>query len=42
MFLDEDEALKFEREKAAENVLSEQCLEGIVAFLEKREPKFDH
>ena len=38
--MDEDEALKFEREKAAENVLSEQCLEGIGAFLEKREPKF--
>ncbi len=27
-----------EREKAAENVLSEQCLEGIGAFLEKRPP----
>jgi enoyl-CoA hydratase/carnithine racemase len=40
--MDEAEALKFESEKAAENVLSEQCLEGIAAFLEKREPRFDH
>ncbi len=38
--MDEDEALAFEREKAAENVLSEQCLEGIGAFLEKRPPKW--
>jgi enoyl-CoA hydratase len=36
--MDEDEALAFEREKAAENVFSEQCLEGIGAFLEKRPP----
>jgi enoyl-CoA hydratase len=39
--MEENEALEFEREKAAENVLSQQCLEGIAAFLEKREPKFD-
>ena len=36
--MDEDEALKLEREKAAENVLTEQCIEGITAFLEKRDP----
>lgn len=36
----EDEALAFERKKAAENVLSEQCLEGIGAFLEKRPPEW--
>ena len=34
----EDDALEFEREKAAENVLSGQCIEGISAFLEKRPP----
>jgi enoyl-CoA hydratase/carnithine racemase len=39
--MDEDEALKFEREKAAENALSEQCLEGIGAFLENREPRWN-
>jgi enoyl-CoA hydratase/carnithine racemase len=39
--MDEEEALKFERKKAAENVLTEQCLEGIAAFLEKRAPEFD-
>ena len=38
--LDEDQALAFEREKAASNVLSSQCVEGITAFLEKREPKW--
>ena len=38
--MDEDEALVYEREKAAENVLSEQCLEGIGAFLEKRPPRW--
>ena len=38
--MDEAEALAFERKKAAENVLSEQCLEGIGAFLEKRLPKW--
>ena len=34
--MDEPEALAFEREKAAENILSRQCIEGISAFLEKR------
>ncbi len=38
--MDEDEALAFEREKAASNVLSGQCIEGITAFLEKRTPKW--
>jgi len=36
----EDEALEFERKRAAETVLSEQCIEGISAFLEKRAPKW--
>ena len=36
--MEEKEALKFEREKAAENVLTEQCIEGITAILEKRNP----
>lgn len=36
--MEENQALKFEREKAAENVLTEQCIEGITAFLEKRNP----
>ena len=36
--MDENAALKFEREKAAENVLTRQCIEGITAFLEKRKP----
>ena len=36
--VEEDQALKFEREKAADNVLTEQCIEGITAFLEKRNP----
>jgi enoyl-CoA hydratase/carnithine racemase len=36
----EDEALEFERERAAENVLSGQCIEGISAFLEKRAPNW--
>jgi enoyl-CoA hydratase/carnithine racemase len=36
----EAEALKFERQKAAENILSGQCIEGISAFLEKRVPKW--
>ena len=40
--MDENEALQFEREKAADNVLTEQCLEGIAAFLEKRKPEFDN
>ena len=38
--MDEDQALAFEREKAALNVLSGQCVEGITAFLEKRVPKW--
>jgi enoyl-CoA hydratase/carnithine racemase len=38
--VDEDQALAFEREKAASNVLSGQCAEGITAFLEKRAPKW--
>jgi len=38
--MDEDQALAFEREKAASNVLSGQCVEGITAFLEKRAPKW--
>ena len=39
--MDENEALKLEREKAADNVLSEDCLEGIGAFLEKRKPRWN-
>jgi len=38
--MNEVEALAFEREKAAENILSRQCIEGISAFLEKRRPKW--
>lgn len=38
--MDEDQALAFEREKAASNVLSGQCIEGITAFLEKRPPNW--
>ena len=38
----EDEALEFERKRAAETVLSEQCIEGISAFLEKRAPKWTY
>ena len=38
--MDEDQALAFEREKAAANVLSGQCIEGITAFLGKRLPKW--
>ena len=38
--LDENQALAFEREKAASNILSGQCVEGITAFLEKRPPKW--
>ena len=34
----EEQALEFENEKAAENILSGQCIEGISAFLEKRVP----
>jgi enoyl-CoA hydratase/carnithine racemase len=36
----EDDALEFERQGAAETVLSGQCIEGISAFLEKRPPKW--
>ena len=38
--MNENEALASEREKAAENILSRQCIEGIGAFLEKRAPKW--
>jgi enoyl-CoA hydratase/carnithine racemase len=38
--MDENQALKFEREKATANVLTEQCIEGITAFLEKRNPEW--
>ena len=38
--MDEDQALAFERGKAAANVLSGQCIEGITAFLGKRPPKW--
>ena len=36
----EADALAFERQKAAENILSGQCIEGISSFLEKRPPKW--
>jgi hypothetical protein len=36
--MNEAEALAFEREKAADNILSRQCIEGIGAFLERRSP----
>lgn len=41
--MDEVDALALERQKAAENILSRQCIEGISAFLEKRPPdwRFD-
>ena len=38
--MEEDQALGFENERAAENILSGQCIEGISAFLEKRSPKW--
>ena len=38
--MNEIEALAFEREKAADNILSRQCIEGIGAFLERRPPKW--
>ncbi len=38
--MNETEALAYERDKAAENLLSGQCIEGIGAFLEKREPNW--
>ena len=36
--MEETEALEFERQRAAENILRGQCIEGISAFLEKRAP----
>jgi methylglutaconyl-CoA hydratase len=36
--MQEDEALEFERQRASENVLSGQCIEGVSALLEKRAP----
>jgi enoyl-CoA hydratase/carnithine racemase len=38
--MEEAEALAFERQRAAEVVLSGQCIEGISAFLEKRAPEW--
>lgn len=38
--MEEDQALEFERDKAASNILSGQCIEGITAFLEKRMPEW--
>ncbi|MGB5750453.1 MAG: enoyl-CoA hydratase-related protein [Desulfobacterales bacterium] len=38
--MEEAEALEFERQRAAENILSGQCIEGISAFLEKRAPQW--
>ena len=38
--MEENQALGFENEKAAENILSGQCIEGIGAFLEKRAPNW--
>ena len=38
--MDETDALAYERDKAAENLLSGQCIEGIGAFLEKRKPNW--
>jgi hypothetical protein len=38
--MEEAEALKFERQRAAENNLSGQCIEGISAFLGKKSPKW--
>ncbi len=35
-----DVALKLERDQAAGTILSGQCIEGIGAFLEKREPRW--
>ena len=40
MTMDENAAMAFEREKAVENVLRGDCIEGIGAFLEKRTPKW--
>lgn len=38
--MEKEQALAFERDRAASNVLSGQCIEGITAFLEKRRPKW--
>jgi len=38
--MEEAEVHRFENERAAENILSGQCIEGISAFLEKRSPKW--
>ena len=38
--MNEEESLAFERQKAADNILSRQCIEGIDAFLERRPPKW--
>jgi len=38
--MEEDQALRFENERAAENILSGQCIEGISAFLGKRSSKW--
>jgi enoyl-CoA hydratase/carnithine racemase len=38
--MEENQALGFENERAAEKILSGQCIEGISAFLEKRAPKW--
>lgn len=40
MDLPEKEALAVEREEATRNIMSDQCIEGISAFLEKRVPKW--
>mgnify|MGYP001827886508 FL=1 len=40
MELPEKEALAVEREQAARSIMSDQCIEGISAFLEKRVPKW--
>jgi methylglutaconyl-CoA hydratase len=40
MDLAEKEALVVEKEQAALNIMSGQCIEGISAFLEKRAPKW--
>ena len=40
MDLPEKDALAVEKEQAALNIMSGQCIEGISAFLEKRVPKW--
>ena len=39
--MEENQALEFENERAAENILSGQCIEGISAFLGKRAPDWE-